>query len=519
MKKAVPAIVLFVLFLSCCLPAASQYSVNDQLFAAAGRGDSSAIQPLLDKGANIEARNNDGLTALIVAAVSGQTETVRLLLDKGANIEAKNSNGDTALIFAAYNSRTDVMLLLLEKGADIEAKDNQDDTALLQAACFEAKADVNRTEKAGMVKLLLDKGANIEAKDNRGLTPLTCPDRMKPPEEADLLEQANQQEKQIEQANPREAFAAYLSRYQQHPQDDSLREKILKVAPTLPERPAIPEAARQLFTAATDQIKQANTPSALDQPIALLRKALEIAPWWGNAYYNLSRVLEMRGQYDDAAKQLNYYLELKPAEADAQQARAHLVVIQTEKDAAAQAQARQNADNENLVKAADAQHPLQAPVDNGRLKNQQMAATNPPARSKAWNPLPDPKLVWTDPATGLEWTKRDNAVEVDWEQANAYCANLRMGGAGWRLPTIDELLGIYDPSVNVPGYQGYPKLGYDVVWHVKGNLKLSGVHWSSSIRDNPGHSFFFYFVNGNHDPIAYDSSRGMRALCVRSSGD
>jgi hypothetical protein len=43
----------------------------------------------------------------------------------------------------------------------------------------------------------------------------------------------------------------------------------------------------------------------------------------------------MRGQYDDAARQLRYYLDLKPAEADASEARAHLVVIQTEKDAAA----------------------------------------------------------------------------------------------------------------------------------------------------------------------------------------
>jgi hypothetical protein len=43
----------------------------------------------------------------------------------------------------------------------------------------------------------------------------------------------------------------------------------------------------------------------------------------------------MRGQYDDAARQLRYYLDLKPAEADASEARTHLVVIQTEKDAAA----------------------------------------------------------------------------------------------------------------------------------------------------------------------------------------
>ena len=113
-----------------------------------------------------------------------------------------------------------------------------------------------------------------------------------------------------------------------------LREKIIQLTTELPEPPAIPEAARQLFVLASSQIKQASTPQTLVQPIGLLRKALEISPCWGNAYFNLSRALEMNGQYDEAARQLNYYLELKPSEADASEARAHLTVIQTEKETA-----------------------------------------------------------------------------------------------------------------------------------------------------------------------------------------
>ena len=64
------------------------------------------------------------------------------------------------------------------------------------------------------------------------------------------------------------------------------------------------------------------------------RNRREIAPWWGNAYYNLSRALEMHGDYEDALRQMKYYLALKPAEADANEARAHLVVLETERDAA-----------------------------------------------------------------------------------------------------------------------------------------------------------------------------------------
>jgi tetratricopeptide (TPR) repeat protein len=157
----------------------------------------------------------------------------------------------------------------------------------------------------------------------------------------DLLEEARQQRKLLEQAQaktPNERLAFYLTVLQRNPQDDSLREKIVQLAATLPNPPAIPEEAQQIFIAASSQIKQATTPTALDQPIALLRKVLAVAPWWANAYYNLSRALEMSGQYGDSIQQLKYYLELNPPEADASEARAHLVVLQAKWDTASHKQ-------------------------------------------------------------------------------------------------------------------------------------------------------------------------------------
>jgi tetratricopeptide (TPR) repeat protein len=221
------------------------------------------------------------------------------------------------------------MKLLLDKGANIEARGHNGYSALLWAV---------EDGKTNAVKLLLDRGANIEVKNYMGETALDIANRTKSIAMADLIEQAARKRKQQEEAqakDPRNIFAVSLKVFQQSPKDETLREKVIQVSFNLPEPSPIPEAARQLFALATDQIKQANSPAALDQPIALLRKALEIAPWWSNAYYNLSRALEMRGQYDDAARQLNYYLELKPAEADASEARTHLVVLQAEKDAVA----------------------------------------------------------------------------------------------------------------------------------------------------------------------------------------
>jgi len=53
-----------------------------------------------------------------------QGVVVRLLLEKGANIEARDNTGRTALHWAAERGREEVVQLLLDKGADIEAEDN-----------------------------------------------------------------------------------------------------------------------------------------------------------------------------------------------------------------------------------------------------------------------------------------------------------------------------------------------------------------------------------------------------------
>lgn len=92
------------------------------------------MKMLLDKGADVNARRNDGQTALISAAASyGQADVMRVLLDRGANIKARDKNGNTALISAACSlsgNKVDVVRLLLERGANIEDKNNNGQTAL-----------------------------------------------------------------------------------------------------------------------------------------------------------------------------------------------------------------------------------------------------------------------------------------------------------------------------------------------------------------------------------------------------
>jgi ankyrin repeat protein len=78
----------------------------------------------------LEATSKDGTTALLEAAESGSLSAVELLIDRGANIEAKDSRGNTPLLRAASAGWESVTEALIEAGADINAKNSNDETAL-----------------------------------------------------------------------------------------------------------------------------------------------------------------------------------------------------------------------------------------------------------------------------------------------------------------------------------------------------------------------------------------------------
>jgi hypothetical protein len=61
----------------------------------------------------------------------------------------------------------------------------------------------------------------------------------------------------------------------------------------------------------------------------------------------------------------------------------------------------------------------------------------------------DSKALWTDSATGLTWTAKDNGASVSPNEAGDYCSKLRLGGySDWRLPSIDELEAIFDSKLS-----------------------------------------------------------------------
>ena len=131
---------------------------------------------------------------------------------------------------------------------------------------------------------------------------------------------------------------------------------------------------------------------------------------------------------------------------------------------------------------------------------------------------------WVDPSTGLMWAGKDNGKDVDWHRAMNYCRDLRLAGySSWRLPTIDELEGIYERYTTDPGQAATDDhRSFVFGFRVKGKVTLTGFSWSSTRgADGRGRpSGTAYRADPLHGRFADDLGykANLRALCVRRSG-
>ena len=191
------------LFLAALCPPllAAGDTMNSQLHKAAAADDVAAIGTLLSKGAEIDARDASGATALLVATHGNKVNAARALIEAGADVNAKDQISDSPYLYAGARGHLEILTMTLAQGADLRSTNRYGGTALSPAPERGHVETVRRLIDAGVaedhvnrlgwtalleaiilsdggprhqqiVQALVDAGANVQLADGDGVTPL-----------------------------------------------------------------------------------------------------------------------------------------------------------------------------------------------------------------------------------------------------------------------------------------------------------------------------------------------------------
>ena len=192
------------------------------LITASSRGDVDEVKSLLERGADVHARDGTGgTTPLIAAAYENNVEVARVLIEAGADVNVKDETQQSAYLISTSEVGDDPRLLdlTLANGADVRSLDSYNGTGLIRAAergyvriiqrLLETDIDVDHVNNLGwtalleaiilgdcgqnhteVVRLLVEAGADVNLADSAGVTPLQHARQQGCTEIANILENA-----------------------------------------------------------------------------------------------------------------------------------------------------------------------------------------------------------------------------------------------------------------------------------------------------------------------------------------
>jgi hypothetical protein len=234
----------------------------------------------------------------------------------------------------------------------------------------------------------------------------------------------------------------------------------------------VPEEAQRYMARGMAAVEMAKTPKDYKRAVNEFEQAAKLAPNWPDVYFNLGSIQAKAGNYGEAMRHYKRYLELAPNAPDAAKVREEIYKLEY------------RAEEEARVKELKKRDGPFIDLSNGTV---------------------------LDTRTNLMWAAKDNGSNINnWQGAKSYCENYRGGGyTDWRMPTQDELAGLYDEAVT-------GKIGLKLT----NMIELTGCcPWASETRGSA--AAYFNFVTGTrgwfHQSSAIVIDGSDRALPVRSS--
>ena len=152
---------------------------GDSIWSAAAEGNLNSVKKYLAKGLDINAKGGSlKSSALLSATLYDQVKMAEFLIRNGADVNAKGDDGGTALHAAAFLGQYEIAKLLIQNGADVDARNNEGETVIngtmadwettkFIAGILQLKLDRESVEtgRSQIVELLRKNGATAEFSD------------------------------------------------------------------------------------------------------------------------------------------------------------------------------------------------------------------------------------------------------------------------------------------------------------------------------------------------------------------
>jgi ankyrin repeat protein len=177
-------------------------TLNEQLLQATQREDKETVLKLLQQGADINVRDAQGQTSLMIATYQHNTDMVKTLLQAGADVNIRDNNKANPLLHSAAQGWLDILRLAIEAHADTALTNRFGGISIIPASerghveivrelLTRTSINVNHINNLGwtalleaiilsnggkahqqIVQLLVDHGADVNLADPDGVTPL-----------------------------------------------------------------------------------------------------------------------------------------------------------------------------------------------------------------------------------------------------------------------------------------------------------------------------------------------------------
>ncbi len=220
--------------------------------------------------------------------------------------------------------------------------------------------------------------------------------------------------------SPRARLQQLTTQLLTSPNDDLLRESIIKLAVTLDPKPSSPDEVILAEGAGEYAFKNAQNNADYSDSAKEYEKALLIAPWIATDYFNCAVAHEKAGETRDAIRNFHFYILAAPNADDLQQVRKRIGGLQyavRKAEDEASRPAKEAAVREAAAKEADERAGF-TDNQNGTVSDHKMK---------------------------LMWQRDDDSFKRNWADSEVYCRGLLLGGhSDWRLPTKEEWVSFWN---------------------------------------------------------------------------